>query len=76
LAFEYGWTVVDIFDLSQDELQLLLDRIIDRRKVESDAWSGKRSSSSSKKRNHSELEMGSDESLKALEMMMPGSVVE
>ena len=59
-----------------DEIQLLLDRIIDRKKAESDAWSGKKSTSSKRSQKHNELEMGSDESFKALEMMMPGTVVE
>lgn len=59
-----------------DEIRLLLDRIIDRKKAEADAWSGKSSTSSGKNRKRNELEMGSDESLKALELMMPGSVVE
>lgn len=56
-----------------DEIQLLLDRIIDRKKAESDAWSGKRSSGS--RASSDALEVGSDESLRKVEVMFPGSVL-
>ncbi|KKN19880.1 hypothetical protein LCGC14_0941270 [marine sediment metagenome] len=56
-----------------DEIRLLLDRIIDRKKAESDAWSGK--SSTGSRSGDTALVVDSDESLRKVEMMHPGSVV-
>lgn len=73
LAHEYGWTVPEIFGLSLDEINLLLDRIVERKKAEADAISGKKRRYSGDR--ESSIKVSSDADLAKIETLFPGSVV-